>query len=708
MNHFSCFAVEYILYSMRLLILPFLLIFFFETSVAQFVYVAPVPGSKYHLTNRTIILKTSDPLIATGINGENWYSVIGEKSGLHHMKTKLTGGNKTILLKPVHPFTPGEIVTVSIDDNYLRTVQNNFIEGFTFSFQVQPDYSLEEIKLLEFAKRDLIAASFGAIRQIPQEVRSSEDFPRFVIDTNTNPAPGDIFFYSFNFEGEPTNHICIMSSDGDSVYSQKTTEKGGTFDINKNGYLTVFNSDSSYFEVWDSTYTIIDKYATLGYTTDAHEFILLPNGHSFLMAYDPQIVDMTIYNPNYKENATVVGAILQELDADKNLVFEWRSWDHIEITEAQHTYFWGDYIDYVHLNSIELDDDSNLLVSCRKLDQILKISRTTGEVMWRMGGEKNEFAFLNDPLQFNYQHDCRRLRNGYITIFDNGCYHIPPVASFKEYELDEVNKTASLVFSYSHPLINGDNLQSWAMGNAQRLDNGNTFINWGYIPPGSGAPNMTEIDSVGNIVWEMHFTDTNFLVVYRAHRYEWSPCIPTEIDSINAMVISEVAAIISWSPVRNAGSYLIQYQSVDAFDWDSLLLPPTSTFLLLKDLVPATTYHWRIQALCHAKGDAFAATSEQNFTTMSIPVDTGTVGIEIIVFPNPSRDQLNCIVKRSGIADAQLVLIDVLGKEWYHKEFETMEAGKSFAVPVGGLPRGLYILKMTYSNQQRLFNIILN
>lgn len=67
------------------------------------------------------------------------------------MKTKLTGGNKTILLKPVHPFTPGEIVTVSIDDNYLRTVQNNFIEGFTFSFQVRPDYSLEEIKLLEFA-----------------------------------------------------------------------------------------------------------------------------------------------------------------------------------------------------------------------------------------------------------------------------------------------------------------------------------------------------------------------------------------------------------------------------------------------------------------------------------------------------------------------------------------------------------------------------
>jgi hypothetical protein len=708
LNNYCYFTVQYILYRMKLLIITVPLIFFFETLAAQFVYVAPVPGSAYHHANRTIILKTADPLNASSISNEHWYTVIGEKSGLHFMKTKLTDGNKTILLKPVQPFTPGEMVTVSIDDNSLRTVLNSFIEGFTFSFRIQPNYSVEEIKLLKFAHQDLISANFGMVRNIPQEVRSSDDFPRFVIDTNTNPAPGDIFYYSFNFEGEPTNHICIMSSDGDSVYSKKTTEKGGTFNINKNGYLTLFNSDSSFFEVWDSTYNIIDKYATQGYTTDAHEFILLPNGHSFLMAYDPQIVDMTIYNPNYKENATVVGAILQELDADKNLVFEWRSWDHIEITEAQHTYFWGEYIDYVHLNSIELDYDSNLLVSCRKLDQILKISRTTGEVMWRMGGEKNEFAFLNDPLQFNYQHDCRRLPNGHITIFDNGCYHSPPVASFKEYEVDEVNKTANLVFSYSHPLINGANLQSWAMGNAQRLDNGNTFINWGYIPPGSGAPNMTEIDSNGNIVWEMHFTDSNFLVVYRAHRYEWNPCVPTEIDSINAMVISEVAAIISWSPVRDAGSYLIQYQTVGAIDWDSLLLPPTSTFLLLKDLVPATTYNWRIQALCHAKGDAFAATGEQNFTTMSIPADTAAIGIEMVVFPNPASDQLNCIINGSGIADAQIMLIDVLGKEWYHVELETMEAGKSFAIPVTGLPRGLYILKMSYGNHQQLFNVILN
>ena len=685
-----------------------LFLFFINALSAQFVYVSPVPGSKFHLADRTIILKTAVPLITSGINGDKWYTVIGEKSGLHHMNTKLTGNNKTILLKPMKPFFAGELVTVSIKKNALRTIQNNFIEEYSFSFQVQPDYSANDLKSFEFARQDLITASFGAVRKKSQEVRSSDDFPKFKIDVNSSPAPGDVFFYSFNFDGEPSNHICIMSSKGDSVFSRKTSEKGGTFDINKNGYLTLFNFDSSYFEVWDSTYVMIDKFETHGYTTDAHEFILLPDGHAFLMAYDFQMVDMTVYNPNYKDNATVVGAIVQELDADKNLVFEWRSWDHVEITEAQHIYFWGSYIDYVHANSIELDTDSNLLLSCRMLDQVLKINRTTGEVMWRMGGEKNEFTFINDSLQFSYQHDCRRLPNGHLTVFDNGCYHIPAVASFKEYEVDEVNKTAKLVFSYAHPLINGTHLESWAMGNAQRLDNGNTFINWGYIPVGSGAPNMTEIDSNGNIVWEMHFTDSNFLVAYRAHRYVWDPCVPTEIDSFTAMVISEVAAIISWTPVRDAGSYLIQYQAAGTPKWDSLFLPATSSFLLLKNLIPATTYSWRIQALCHANGNAFAATGELNFTTMSVPADTIAMGKDIAVFPNPARDYLNCTVKGNSVNDVRLQLIDASGKQWYLVALYAMEKDNPFAIPVSGMPRGFYILKITYGDNQRIFNVVLD
>ena len=93
---------------------------------------------------------------------------------------------------------------------------------------------------------------------------------------------------------------------------------------------------------------------------------------------------------------------------------------------------------------------------------------------------------------------------------------------------------------------------------------------------------------------------------------------------------------------------------------------------------------------------------------MSVPEDSAALGVDFLVFPNPARDQLNGILKGSGITDVQLTLIDVLGKEWYYMELETIETGKSFSIPVTGLPRGLYILKMTFGNHQKLFNVILD
>ncbi|MGB3074707.1 MAG: aryl-sulfate sulfotransferase, partial [Chitinophagales bacterium] len=538
----------------HLLFTVFTFFLFIQALSAQFVFVAPVPGSKYHHPDRTIILRAASKLKPDSYGGDNWYVVTGSLSGKHLMNVSIADDQKTLLLKPIKSFSQGESVNVTIN-NSLITMEGTHLEGYQFSFVIQPHYSIKESMQLEAAAKKVMSDDFGTTRNNPAIVRDSETFPKFTIDVNKEPSPGDIFYYTFNFQGSPNKFISIMTSDGDSVFAQQTIAKGSTFDINKNGYLTVFNYDSAYFEVWDSSYNVINTYtAANGYATDPHDFILLPNGHSFIIADDPQIVDMTVYSPNYHSDASVIGAILQELDSNKNLVFEWRSWDHIDIMDAKHIYFSTQIIDYVHPNSIEVDDDGNILMSCRMLDQILKINSSTGDLIWRMGGGKNEFAFTNDPVQFNFQHDCRRLKNGHLTVFDNGCYHSPPVATFKEYEVDEINKTAKLVFSYQHPLINGKNLQSWAMGNAQRLSNGNTFINWGYIIPGTGSPNMTEIDSIGNIVWEMHFNDTIDFVTYRAHRYEWTPCILIAPDSLTVSQVSETAADIHWKEVKNAGS----------------------------------------------------------------------------------------------------------------------------------------------------------
>src|SRR5262249_25533915 len=215
-----------------------------------------------------------------------------------------------------------------------------------------------------------------------------------------------------------------------------------------------------------------------GYFTDLHDLQILPNGHALMMSYDPQPVDMSAVVPGGNPNATVVGLVLQELDTDKNVVFQWRSWDHFAITDAPspRATLTGPTVDYVHGNAIELDQDGNWLLSSRHMSEITKIDRQTGEIMWRLGlnALNNQFTFVGDDRGFSHQHDIRRLPNGHITLFDNGNYLNPVYSRAVEYGLDEVNKVATLVWEHR----NSPDVYSGFMGDAQRLEDGGTVIGW--------------------------------------------------------------------------------------------------------------------------------------------------------------------------------------------------------------------------------------
>ena len=213
--------------------------------------------------------------------------------------------------------------------------------------------------------------------------------------------------------------------------------------------------------------------------------------------------------------ALVDGLYLQEFDMDQNLVFEWTSWDHINITDNLLVDLTAPLIDFIHANAIAIDHDNNILLSFRSLNEIIKIDRTTGNIMWRLGGSKNEFDFINDPLNgFNMQHNIQVLENGNITIFDNGLLHDTPTTRVVEYQLNEIDKNALLVWDYEHP----NQYKSIAMGSAQRLPNGNTLINWGLIVNGQPAT-ITEVTQDKNIVLEIHYPIGNNC--YKVTKKDW-------------------------------------------------------------------------------------------------------------------------------------------------------------------------------------------
>ena len=117
------------------------------------------------------------------------------------------------------------------------------------------------------------------------------------------------------------------------------------------------------------------------------------------------------------------------------------------------------------------------------------------------------------------QHDARRLENGNIILFDNGVTHNPPVSRVLEYELDENEKNANLVWEYIHP----DSLLGVAMGSVQRLPNGNTLINWGTISDNGAI--ITEVTYEGSIAFEIRYP--NQYKVYKARKNNWSFSVNT-------------------------------------------------------------------------------------------------------------------------------------------------------------------------------------
>jgi len=336
--------------------------------------------------------------------------------------------------------------------------------------------------------------------------------PAFTIDSNITTSTGPIFFRNSGTPGD--KYMGIMNSDGSEIFSQAENQVQN-FDLQPSGYLSYYDKVDEWFLLMDSAYTIIDTIqGASGLIADFHEFIHLANGNSLLMSEDPQTTDLSSFGG--LSNATVVGNVIQIIDDNDVLLFNWRSWDYINLTETS-SLLTTSNVDYVHVNAIDYDLDGNLIISARNLNQVYKIHISTGDFMWRLGGSMGDLTVINDPDQLSLQHDCRILPDGHLTVFDNGVNHSTPLAKAKEYVIDTAANTATLIWSYAHPY----GQPSSKTGNVQRLANGNTFINWGDRGGDLNNPNFTEVNSLGEIVYQFRFTAAASYSCYRARRHAW-------------------------------------------------------------------------------------------------------------------------------------------------------------------------------------------
>ncbi len=498
----------------------------------SFEYISPKNNSKYVSLSNNIILKSFEFIDESSIT-QNEFIVRGSKSGIHNGSVKLSDDGKTILYIPKIKFLPNEKVNIEIKPG-IKTISGKEFSETSFHFQTtRLSHPIDEQSLL-FANNTQINNSNGSEKYKSINPRSEtsdtlpSDFPEIQIDSSNGPADGEIFIANKPAKsGTPYgNYLIIADNNGNVIKYKKFDTPESNFRVLPNGDL--MTSENGRHLLLDTSLTVIDTFKCgNGYIADSHDFLLLPNGHALLFATDPQPMDMSKIVEGGRPDATVVGAVVQELDANKNVVFQWRTLDYIPVT-ASYFDLTQKNIPYGHANSIEIDQDGNILFSLRYLSAIVKINRNTGDIMWVLGGKLNQFKFIgehpeNAPTYFSNQHNINILANGNLLMFDNGDDHSPRYSRAVEYKLNLDDTTATMVWEYDH----GKTIYTSSGGSVQRLPNGNTVIGWSRPPGGIYHPTYTEVKDT-NIVLEMSFKDQDGQFSYRSFKFPWRSQLPEE------------------------------------------------------------------------------------------------------------------------------------------------------------------------------------
>ncbi|KAF2495421.1 hypothetical protein BU16DRAFT_460908 [Lophium mytilinum] len=375
-------------------------------------------------------------------------------------------------------------------------------------------------------------------------------------------------------------------------------------------YLTFWGGNDAigghgagHYYMIDSTYKQTSKVgAASGMAADLHEFRFTDEGTALITVYDVHQVDLTSVGKS--KDGYVWDSVVQEINIyNGELLFQWRASDHYNVVDSFHDV--GDEgaqdtpWDFFHINSIEKDPWGNYLVSSRYMHTITYINGTSGSIIWRLGGKRNDFKDLSNgrATDFTFQHDARWHHNyTVISLFDNGAQYPShdenaPYSRGMKIAIDDEKMTARLVTEY----INPEKLLSSSQGSTQVLPNGNVLVGYGY----NGA--FTEYAANGDTLCDAHFGSaksfhTGEVQSYRAMKFNWTGRPNTR----PSMAILDGSAYVSWNGATEVHQWVVDncdYEDGEEESWRPVINAKKNGFETMIPLSKALGPYIRIAAL---------------------------------------------------------------------------------------------------------------
>ncbi len=217
-----------------------------------------------------------------------------------------------------------------------------------------------------------------------------------------------------------------------------------------------------------------------------HDGIRLRNGNVLLLCLSPLPRDLVPKikggMPGTEHDGEMYGDYLVEITTDGRIVWEYRTWEHLDPETDCITAIQEPRDEWTHGNGLAELPNGDIVVSFRTISTVIIIDRKTGEIIWKLGAP---------PLCG--QHAPTPLPNGNLLIFDNGPHrldHTMPFSRVIEVEL----ATKQIVWKYQEK--RESDFFSPRISNAQRLPNGNTLICEGDFG------RIFEVTAEGELVWE--------------------------------------------------------------------------------------------------------------------------------------------------------------------------------------------------------------
>lgn len=230
------------------------------------------------------------------------------------------------------------------------------------------------------------------------------------------------------------------------------------------------------------------------FPTDHHEMLTLAGGGRALLAY-PVVdhVNLTALGAGYTADDSITDGVIQEIDADDNLDWTWRTSDYFGYEEVTYPVRWGplpgyngNEVDVFHLNSLQQvqDGTGDYVVSARHLDAVFRVDRTTEEVNWILGSLTDatpnasgapRLDIVGDPRNGPRRPHDARLVGDVLTLFDNRSDTGGQPARAVAYRIDTAAGTATMLWQ----IVDPGGRSSPGLGSTRITSTGTVLVGWG-------------------------------------------------------------------------------------------------------------------------------------------------------------------------------------------------------------------------------------